>query len=517
MDIMLLLTRLLLAVIFVISGLAKLVDRPGSRQAMLDFGVPAGLASPSALLLPLAELVVAGVLIPNMSAWWGALGALMLLLLFTAAVGYHLARGHTPSCHCFGQISSDPIGWSTLVRNLILSALAGIIVGFGRTSTGASVTNWLATTTVVQRVEVSIGGLVIALVALECVALHRLLRQQGHLLQRFEVLEAKLTTDSVVGKAELLSPIANGTPAPAFRLPDLLGNLVTLDVLLSNARPVLLVFSDPGCGPCNSLLPEIGRWQRDYVGKLTFALISRDTPDANRAKASEHGIVLVLLQQDREVAEAYQAQGTPCAVLVHVNGTTGSGVACGAEKIRELVAQAVGLPVIKSLPAGAENAHGLPMAAPQRSGVASPSGRSSKFQIGEVAPTFTLPDLSGQTVSLADFRGKPTLLLFWNPGCGFCQQMLADLKDWETESLEGGLTLLVVSTGNVGENRALGLRSPILLDEEGFTVGPTFGIHGTPMAVLVDAEGKIASDVVAGAPAVLTLAHSNPAWIRPGS
>jgi len=95
--------------------------------------------------------------------------------------------------------------------------------------------------------------------------------------------------------------------------------------------------------------------------------------------------------------------------------------------------------------------------------------------------------------------------------------MLADLKDWETESLEGGLTLLVVSTGNVGENRALGLRSPILLDEEGFTVGPTFGIHGTPMAVLVDAEGKIASDVAAGAPAVLTLAHSNPAWIRPGS
>jgi hypothetical protein len=87
--------------------------------------------------------------------------------------------------------------------------------------------------------------------------------------------------------------------------------------------------------------------------------------------------------------------------------------------------------------------------------------------------------------------------------------MLPDLKDWEAESLEGGLTLLVVSTGNLNENQALGLRSPVLLDE-GFTVGPTFGANGTPMAVLVDAEGKIASEVAAGAPAVLALARSNP-------
>jgi len=87
MDIVLLLIRLLLAVIFIISGLAKLVDRPGSRQAMLDFGVPTRLATPSAVLLPLTELVVAASLILRVSAWWGALGALVLLLLFTVAVG----------------------------------------------------------------------------------------------------------------------------------------------------------------------------------------------------------------------------------------------------------------------------------------------------------------------------------------------------------------------------------------------------------------------------------------------
>jgi peroxiredoxin len=519
MDIVLLLARLLLAAVFIVSGLAKLADRPGSRQAMLDFGVPARLATPSALLLPLVELLVAGALIPTISAWWGGLGALGLLLLFTAAVGYHLTRGHKPKCHCFGEVSSEPIGWPTLVRNLILSALAGSIVGFGRTSAGASIIGWLGMMTVSQRVELGVGGLAVALLAVEGMTLLRLLRQQGDLLLRFQELETKLAASGMMGTAQTLSPVDAATPAPAFSLPDLSGTLITLDVLLSFGRPVLLIFSDPGCGPCNSLLPEVGRWQRDYASKLTLALISRSTPEANRAKASQHGIALVLQQQDREVAEAYQAQGTPCAILISSNGTIRSGLSCGAEQIRELVALAVGLPVIKSLPVatGRENGHALPMAAPhEKSATKELPSRSRRPQVGETALAFTLPDLSGHAVSLADFRGKPTLLLFWNPGCGFCQQMLSDLKDWEAESPQEGLTLLVVSAGSVDENRALALRSLVLLDE-GFTIGPAFGAYGTPMALLVDAEGKIASEVASGAPAVLTLARSNQVLAGSGS
>jgi hypothetical protein len=51
----------------------------------------------------------------------------------------------------------------------------------------------------------------------------------------------------------------------------------------------------------------------------------------------------------------------------------------------------------------------------------------------------------------------------------------------------------------------MGLRSPVVLDEE-FLVGWTFGASGTPSAVLIDAEGNIASEVVVGAPEVLELA-----------
>ena len=65
--------------------------------------------------------------------------------------------------------------------------------------------------------------------------------------------------------------------------------------------------------------------------------------------------------------------------------------------------------------------------------------------------------------------------------------------------------MLVVSTGTVEANKALGLQSTVVLDED-FTVAPEFGATGTPMAVLVNAEGNIASELAAGAPAVLALA-----------
>ena len=136
-----------------------------------------------------------------------------------------------------------------------------------------------------------------------------------------------------------------------------------------------------------------------------------------------------------------------------------------------------------------------------------PIHRPAAPRIGEPAPPLTLPDLTGTTVDLAALRGHPTLVLFWNPGCGFCQRMLEDLKAWKAMPPKGAPKLLVVSTGGAEVNQSLGLRSPVLLDE-GFTVGPRFGIHGTPMAVLVDAEGKIASEVAAGAPDVLAIARS---------
>ena len=118
-------------------------------------------------------------------------------------------------------------------------------------------------------------------------------------------------------------------------------------------------------------------------------------------------------------------------------------------------------------------------------------------------------------MTLADFRGTEALVLFWDPDCGFCQQMLPDLRAWERGRSDRVLQLLLISTGTPEQNRALGLTAPIVLDS-GFAAGRAFGAGGTPSAVLVDREGRIASGVACRrAQAVLTIAAPVEATAQP--
>ena len=65
--------------------------------------------------------------------------------------------------------------------------------------------------------------------------------------------------------------------------------------------------------------------------------------------------------------------------------------------------------------------------------------------------------------------------------------------------------LVVVSSGDAQATRADGFTSPVAHDPE-MLAGTAFGAAGTPMAVLVDRDGRVASPLAAGAAAVLALA-----------
>jgi thiol-disulfide isomerase/thioredoxin len=145
----------------------------------------------------------------------------------------------------------------------------------------------------------------------------------------------------------------------------------------------------------------------------------------------------------------------------------------------------------------------LPLLSPAVQAEAEPASP----KVGEPAPELMLSDLEGNDVSLDDFRGEETLVLFWSPACGFCQEILPDLREWETAPPEGAPGLLVVSDGTVEDNEAMGFSSPVVLDHT-YAVSDAFGATGTPSAVLVDEEGRLASEVVVGPSAVLELARS---------
>ncbi len=281
MELLLIMLRLLLAGVFAVAGTTKLLDLAGSRQAMRDFGLSPGLARIAGVALPVAELVVAAALMFTSTAWWGALAALGLLVTFVGVIAYHMAHGHTPNCHCFGQLHSQPIGRSTLLRNGLLALAAGLLVAQGPNAAMPGLlhglgslpplgylllTGWLALLAVV----VGLGWVVI-----------NLLRQNGRLLLRIEALESHLgivpapPDAAAIEAAPAQLGLAVGVPAPAFQLTDLAGASYSGAALLARGKPLLLVFSSPTCAPCVELLPEIAGWQRDHADKLTVVLVSR--------------------------------------------------------------------------------------------------------------------------------------------------------------------------------------------------------------------------------------------------
>lgn len=88
--------------------------------------------------------------------------------------------------------------------------------------------------------------------------------------------------------------------------------------------------------------------------------------------------------------------------------------------------------------------------------------------------------------------------------------MLPYLRAWEQDTPEDAPKLLGVSAGREEANKAMGLRSPVGLNKQ-FAMRRVFGVAGTPSAMLVDTDGKIASDVAVGAPAALVPAGADKA------
>jgi len=465
-----LIARLLLAAVFGVAGVGKLLDTAGSRKSIQEFGVPGFLAPAVAVLLPLAELACAVALIPARSAWWGAAGSLGLLISFVVAIAVNMLLGRTPDCHCFGQFRSSPVGWTTLFRNLLLTAIA-VLVLWQRPGNAVSSVGWtLGGFSGTGEAVFILALVVVGQAVVGVLALYQILRQNGRTLERLQTIEAKLGIVPTLPQAQEAGlPI--GSAAPGFSLGDLDGALVTLDSFRQNGKSILLFFGEPGCGACDTMLPDVGRWQREHVDSLAVVPISRGTTDANLAKAKTYGVQGILLQRSREVAEAYRVVSTPSAVLV-TEGLIASALAVGADAIRGLVNDA-------TMPA--------------------------TLRKGDRVPSLPLRDLNGGTLDLANLEGHRTMLLFWNPSCGFCEAMLEDLKAWEGARANDAPELVVISSGSPKVNREQGFRSRVLLDAR-FEAGGRFGAGGTPSAVLIDEMGRVASGVRVGSEPVLEMA-----------
>lgn len=331
------LIRLALALVLGVAGVAKLADRPGTRLAVGQFGVPSRFTGAVAVALPIVELATAFGLLLDASAAWGALVACCLLTIFALAIALSLARGRRPECHCFGNVRSAPIGRGALLRNLGLAAIAGVVAVQGVSGSPAPLTGWLDALDRAGRVGVLIGSAAVAVIALQAWFSFALLRQNGALLLRLDALEERVEAVPPVGSRPGLDV---GEQAPDFAATTADGQPATLQSILRAARPTLLTFLDPECAPCRELLPELAQSQRAYEERVTIAVVTSGGPVAAGAMRDRYGLRLVLAQRDRDVAEAYRAYGTPAAVAISADGHIARPLALGATRVRELLDEA---------------------------------------------------------------------------------------------------------------------------------------------------------------------------------
>lgn len=334
--------QMILVIVFVLAGVTKLVDRTGILQAIVDFGFPRTLAQPFSILLPIIELTVAIILIPRYTVIWGGISAIVLLMLFNIVIAINLAKGYTPDCHCFGQVQSKPISWHTLVRNGILALLALFIVWRVREHPEMNITNIVLQWTPFDVVKFAVELILFGFIIIEGWFLMHVLRQNGRLLARVESIEQSLTNVIQPVTREIGRPtkLEIGASAPVINLPGLDGNLRTLDDL-HNGKPIMLLFIDYQCGPCNALMPELAHWQQAYSDKLIVVPIGRGSITANLEFSRRYKIKNMLLQEKYEVALQFGANLMPSAVIIQPEGTIGSEVALGTDAIRSHLAKVV--------------------------------------------------------------------------------------------------------------------------------------------------------------------------------
>jgi peroxiredoxin len=336
-------------------------------------------------------------------------------------------------------------------------------------------------------------GLLLILVT---VVLYQLVKQQGRLVLRLDEVERLLAQAGIGAAAAQPAGLEVGTEVAPFRLPDLDGNDVALEDF--RGKRVLLVHWSPGCGFCDMIAEELAGLDADLrQNNVQLLFASYGDAEANRKLAAEHGLKapILLLKDAPNAIEAFQRFGTPVAYLLDEEGKVARPIAIGAEQVPALA---------RELAETGTNGKRLPG---KRSVAASKIVRDGR-KAGTPAPAFELPDIYGRMVSLEEYRGRKVLLVFSDPHCGPCEELLPQLARLHREHRDNGLAVVMVGRGEAEENRmkaeAYGLEFPVVLQKK-WEISREYGMFATPVAFLIDESGVIEREVAQGGDQILTL------------
>ncbi len=115
---------------------------------------------------------------------------------------------------------------------------------------------------------------------------------------------------------------------------------------------------------------------------------------------------------------------------------------------------------------------------------------------GKPAPAFSLRDLDGKKVSLADYKGRPVLVNFWATWCAPCKLEMPWFEEFRKQYAGQGFEILGIAEDDAGKDeiakavKKIGVDYPILLTDG--KVAPAYGgVDYLPMSFYVDRGGVV--------------------------
>jgi peroxiredoxin len=116
-------------------------------------------------------------------------------------------------------------------------------------------------------------------------------------------------------------------------------------------------------------------------------------------------------------------------------------------------------------------------------------------QVGNPAPDFQLPRIGGATVSLADMRGKPAVIVFWAAWCSSCKEETPRINALAAEYEGKGVRVLGINVkdslaGAEAGVKEFGIRYPVARDPDA-SVARAYRVRGTPTVIFLDRKGVV--------------------------
>ncbi|MEH6421458.1 TlpA family protein disulfide reductase [Pseudomonas sp. CGJS7] len=287
-----------------------------------------------------------------------------------------------------------------------------------------------------------------------------------------------------------------GRAVPPLILTTVDGERLDLGVLRGR-KAVYLKFWATWCGPCRAQMPHFERAQRRAGADLQVVAVNigfDDTVEQIRAFRREFGLTMPVVRDDGHLAEVFGLRVTPQHVVI---GKDGRVAYVGHEvdaRLEKALAQA------RAAPAGLDSG-----AAPS---VAGAVAADPPLQIGQAVPELSLSSLESRPLALRDpARGRASVLVFLSP---WCESYFAETRPESSRQCRLARERLVAQ-GRDRRVRWVGIASglwaspqdlreyrdkhripaPLALDRDGAAFR-RFGIERVPLAIVVDAQGRVA-------------------------